>query len=224
MNLNSDFFKTVSTIADFLTLVTVISAIPFALLRKNENLLAFKVSRFLHYILRTAFIILAIVIIFQLAKFLYFIILLSLKGSITDTNFGWESGYEFQHIVSYFISTAIGLSLFWIISSFLWTSSFNKAKDFLNLFLPKGKLLSKQQSPLEILSAIYKTSQKEIDVTPAVRQRVVDNKLTIMSSNEIAGDPDPGVVKTLVINYRIGRNNSEVKVTEGDTLTIPIPI
>lgn len=221
MNLNSDFFKAVGTVADILTIATVISAIPFALLRKNENLLAFKVSRFLHYLLRTAFIFLATVIIFQFSKLIYFIILLPLKGNINDKNFEWESGYELQHILSYFISTTIGLSLFWIISTFLWTSSWNKTKEFLNLFLPKGKLLSKQQSPLEILSAIYKTSQKEIDVTPAVRQRVIDNKLTITASNEIAGDPDPGVVKTLVINYRIGRKSSEARITEGNTATIP---
>jgi hypothetical protein len=219
--MDSNFLKIISIIADFLTLVTVFTAIPFALLRKNKSILAFRIGNFLHYIFRSALILFSFLIIFKLSDLIYFLLILPFKGQVDDTNYIWENGKEWQHIAAYFISAAFGLSIFWIVSSALWTSSWNTAKEFFNLFLPKNKILLKQESPLEILNATYKTTYAEIEVTPIARQRVTNNKLTITASNDLAGDPHPGAAKTLVINYRIGRKIYSVEVNEGNTITIP---
>lgn len=56
---------------------------------------------------------------------------------------------------------------------------------------------------LEIIKAIYGTQKAEYDVTEELNNRIVDNKLEIVASNEIAGDPDPGTEKKLIIQYRI---------------------
>jgi hypothetical protein len=220
--LNSPFFRIISVVADFVTIATLITAIPFALLKRKQNLLAFRISNFLHYLLRIAFIIIAGLIILKICDLIYFVILLPQQGSINDTNYYWSDGNELSHLVAYFVSGVFGFSVAWIIFSFLWTSSWNSAKDFFNLFLPKGKFLIKQEPILEILSAIYKTNTKEVDVTQVVRKMVSNNKLTIKASNELAGDPDPGILKTLVINYRLGGKPNEVIVNEGASISIPL--
>ena len=221
MNLDSPFFKTLSIIADALAIATVMSAIPFALLRKNESLLAFKVSNFLHYMLRTAICMAATFFVYRLSVLLYATTLVLLDADTSERHFIWEDRRELSHLFAYFISITFGLSILWIFVSFIWTSSLNSTKEFFNLFLPKHKLLIKQKFSLEILSAVYKTDKKQIDVTPIVRQRVSENSLTIRASNELAGDPDPGIVKSLIIYYRIGQKERQITANEGDTITIP---
>lgn len=221
MDINSNFFKVIGIIADFLAIVTVIAAIPFALLKKNERLLAFKISMFLHYMVRLAASIIVGLFIFQLAKLVYGIVLLPLQGSIDYDNFIWKDGFEIEHITAYFLSGVFGVILCWILFTFIWTSSWNMSKEFFNLFLPKSKLLVKDKPPLEILSALYWTAEKHVDVTGTATKMIVDNKLTIKAANELFGDPNPGVAKVLIINYRIGKRTSEVRVGEGETISIP---
>lgn len=219
--MNSDFLKIISIIADFITLLTLITVIPFAFFNKNKSILAFKVGNFLHYLFRLALILLAIIIVYNLSVFIYYFLLLTFKGQIDNENALWEKEEAFAHISAYFISGAFGLSILWMLSSLIWTSSLNTSKEFLNLFLPKNKLFIKQEPVLEILNATYKTNSAELEVTQILRGMIQNNKLTITANNEIAGDPHPGVPKTLVIKYRIGLENYSIEIKEGDTLTIP---
>lgn len=89
--------------------------------------------------------------------------------------------------------------------------------------LPAISFENIHQGPLEILSAKYgpPQSDKQLDVTSILRELIVDNKLTIKSSNEIAGDPHYGVMKDLIINYRVGERDFDVSIPEGTTETIP---
>ncbi|MBA4260076.1 MAG: hypothetical protein C0446_13005 [Chitinophaga sp.] len=219
--MDSQFLKTISIIADFVTLTTVFTAIPFALLRKNKSILAFRVGNFLHYLFRSALILVLSILIFKISELIYFFLLLPFKEKVEDNNYVWENGKQIHHIVAYFISGTVGLSLFWLMSSTVWTSSLNTAKEFLNLFLPKNKIFLKQEPPLEILNATYKTTSAEVDVTQVVRQRVSNNKLIIIANNDLAGDPHPGVPKTLKLNYRVGNKSFSIQANEGDTVIIP---
>lgn len=76
---------------------------------------------------------------------------------------------------------------------------------------------------LEILHATYGSNEldKQIDVTSILRSQILNNKLTITSSNDIAGDPQYGVLKELVIAYRIGKEEFKITIIEGATETIP---
>ncbi len=221
MDFNSPFLKIVSIVADFVTITTLIAAIPFALLRRKSNVFAFKVNKLLHNMGKIAGIVVIALIVFQIWKLCYFIFVLPLTGSVTDQNFYWESGKEAEHLIAYFISGVIALIIMWILSTFIWTSSWDLTKEFFNLFLSKNKLLRKQQFQLEIMSAIYKTAKAEIDVTPIVREMVSNNKLNIRASNELAGDPDPGVAKHLIINYRYENKPLKIRISEGETIEIP---
>lgn len=74
---------------------------------------------------------------------------------------------------------------------------------------------------LEIIEAKYYTSQKFVDVTLHLQNRVSNNRLIIDAANIIAGDPDPGVPKKLKVKYSISGEILEKEVNEGDTLVIP---
>lgn len=218
---NWTFFKIISVFSDLVTIAGVITAIRFAILRKDENVLAFRISQFIHYLFRTAIIIIILAVLYGLTNLIYFIFLLFLKGNVHDTNAYWENGKEFQHILAYFTSYSIGLSIAWIICSFIWTSSWNFAKEFINLFLPKNKILLRQAPVLEITNATYGSQQKQIDVTQTLRQMIANDKLTIKASNDIWGDPHFGAAKSLVINYRLGQKTRQTVILEGVTHTIP---
>ena len=75
---------------------------------------------------------------------------------------------------------------------------------------------------LTILGAAYGPA----DVTAKVQSFVKDGTLTVKASNDVFGDPWHGVKKSLVIVYRYGRNNAEIKYVEEDgtiSLSIPVP-
>lgn len=221
MESNWTFLKLISVLADLITLAGVITAIRFALLKKDENVLAFRISLFIHYILRMAIIIIFLTLLYGLIYAFYFFFILILKGNVSAEHpLNWENGKEFQHILAYFVSSSIGLSVAWMLCSFLWTSSWNLTKEFINLFLPKNKIMTKQALLLEITNAVYGSSLKQIDVTQTLRRMVANNTLTIKASNDIAGDPDYGVAKALTINYRIGQKVKEIVINEGETQTL----
>jgi len=216
---NSNFLRIISSIADFITLAGVVTAIRFAILKRNENLLAFKISIFLQFCLRTAIIAFALFLIYTLTDIIYGFMILVFKGN--ETSYYWENGKEIGHLLAYFISYTFGISIAWMICTIIWTSSLNHAKDFINLFLPGNKLLLKQTPNLEILNASYGSDDQKIDVTPILRQMITKNQLTVKVSNEIAGDPHNGVVKKLDINYRIGQKIDTRSGLEGAIITIP---
>ena len=71
------------------------------------------------------------------------------------------------------------------------------------------------------MRATYGTSSNNIDVTDKVRSMVNGNSLRITASNDLAGDPARGVVKTLTIAYTYNESLSEVRIRERQTVTIP---
>lgn len=77
------------------------------------------------------------------------------------------------------------------------------------------------KSPLKILKAEYWTPKVRLEVTEELRKSVVSNRLEIIASNEIKGDPDPGTVKKLTIQYRFDSDTMTKEFTEGERVVIP---
>jgi len=221
METNNDALQIISIVADFITIAGVIAAIRFAMQKKSLNLIGFQISLFLHYLLRIAIILIVSSILFRASDFFYRLILPLFKN-VSETNLYWEKNKEIQHVLAYFITISIFLSITWILITFIWTSSWNLAKDYFNLFLPKNKLLLKREPLLEILNATYGTEQKQLDVTDILRQMVIKNSLTVTASNKLAGDPHYGEGKKLIISYRIGQKNYKSEILEHETMTIPV--
>ncbi len=93
-----------------------------------------------------------------------------------------------------------------------------------------GQLLAQAgQEPvkIEILKAEYGADTKQKDVTEAVRKSAGSLTLIVLPSasyNEsFGGDPVPGVVKQLKIQYRINDKAGEATFAENATIILPMP-
>lgn len=83
------------------------------------------------------------------------------------------------------------------------------------------KMFPKQiPSNLKIIKAIYGTVDKSIDIVKELTDKIINGRLEINVSNEIAGDPIPGVKKTLTIEYIKDREPNILMLNEGDKLKI----
>lgn len=79
-----------------------------------------------------------------------------------------------------------------------------------------------KDSLLEIIKAIYGTTEdKSLDVTKELQDMIVDNKLEIIASNAIKGDPDPGTKKRLIIEYRFNGKTLIEDFKEKQIVIIP---
>jgi hypothetical protein len=75
---------------------------------------------------------------------------------------------------------------------------------------------------LKIIKAIYYTDDAHsIDITNELNKAIENNKLKIVLSNQIAGDPHYGVVKKGKIRYKINEREIEKEYQEGDVVELP---
>ncbi|MHC4622370.1 MAG: serine hydrolase, partial [Planctomycetota bacterium] len=74
---------------------------------------------------------------------------------------------------------------------------------------------------LHIVSAKYGASNTWRDVSKQLREKICDNSLSIVASNDIAGDPLFGVVKSLRVDYVLDGERRTAQAQEGQWLHIP---
>lgn len=74
---------------------------------------------------------------------------------------------------------------------------------------------------LEILEASYGVGTKWIDITAYLNKAIINNKLKIVLSNNIAGDPIEGKLKRGIVDYKIGRKNRRMVYFEGEVIELP---
>jgi len=75
---------------------------------------------------------------------------------------------------------------------------------------------------LIIHSAKYGAKDKWNDVTQLLRSKISAGRVELRVSNEnLGGDPVPGVVKELVLDYSYGGKRSTKKILENETLSLP---
>jgi|694.fasta_scaffold00321_44 putative heme-binding domain-containing protein len=73
---------------------------------------------------------------------------------------------------------------------------------------------------VSLTSTMQAIAQENSDVTSVVQAAVVKNKLSIDATNETFGDTAPGIPKKLVVTYKIGDEQLEKEVREGERLEI----
>jgi hypothetical protein len=76
-------------------------------------------------------------------------------------------------------------------------------------------------APLEILKADYGTDSTNMDVSAELSDRIRGGSLKIIASNQLAGDPDFGHVKSLTVVYRFGGAIQTNQFREGDVVILP---
>jgi hypothetical protein len=60
-----------------------------------------------------------------------------------------------------------------------------------------------------------------VDVTEQLKTKISSNRLVVDATNDIAGDPEYGVVKKLKVKYRFAGDIAEKEVQEGQTIILP---
>ncbi len=99
--------------------------------------------------------------------------------------------------------------------------------DFEGTTMKKSNLLDKKQLPLIILNAIYSSRRRSVNVTDVLNSKIKDGALSLIANNELAGDPDHGKKKKLIIRYVLNGKTRKISVPEGEYLSIashdPIP-
>lgn len=214
----------ISLVADIISIVGVSLIAIWGYLKKDKSLTGFKVNYFVSYFLKTALILCVAGLLILALSPLYVFLITILKGN--GLPILWESGKEFQHIISYFITAAFGTFLFWLLAPIVWTSSLVYAVELLNIFLPTSKKITtdkfKNERTFQVEKATYRTDNSHsFDVTEQLIGMTINNELKVAASNALAGDPHPGIPKRLVIDYTINGVARREVLTEGETKIIP---
>jgi len=83
----------------------------------------------------------------------------------------------------------------------------------------KAWIINRRQ--LKIIKATYGTNETNTDITRELNKAVIDNKLKIVISNALAGDPIPGVPKFASVYYEYADRRENKNVNEGEVLQLP---
>ncbi len=75
----------------------------------------------------------------------------------------------------------------------------------------------------EIVRADYWTATTNMDVADELRERIRDDTLKAVASNNIKGDPDFGQVKHLTVVYRVDGTTMTNEFREGELVILPRP-
>ena len=216
--------RTLRWIADVMTILGISGLGSYGLFKKDRSMLGRKVFNFTLILIKMLFILIGAIIIYFIFVYVYKFIVSFLIGN--SLNIYWEEGKEFTHIISYLLSFLITMPIFllWslVISSFslyyaklLWNKMLSSVYSF---DLTKYNQLYK----LEIIEAFYGTSDAiRIDVKNVLQSFISKGKLNVVASNELAGDPQFGVIKELKVRYSIDGTEKDAIVKEGETLRIP---
>jgi hypothetical protein len=117
-------------------------------------------------------------------------------------------------LIALFASLLSTIMAFFVVGKTI--TSTKEVKTFIdNLFKAKGT------SGLKIISAYYGKNDKYYDITETLNKQLIDNKLVIIATNKIAGDPIPGVPKELNVVYSFNNEIFKTVIPEGKTLSIP---
>ena len=73
----------------------------------------------------------------------------------------------------------------------------------------------------QVLQASYGTDHTNLDVSAEVNDRIRNGGLKMMANNNLAGDPDFGIVKSLTVVYRFGGTIMTNQFREGDVIILP---
>lgn len=97
----------------------------------------------------------------------------------------------------------------------------NKFSETKNGLFVKLENTGNSSNELDIISAIYGTIEKNIDVTERLKSKIHKNQLLTFASNDIGGDPIKGEKKYLIVNYAFRNQHFEKKFEEGIEVKLP---
>lgn len=137
-----------------------------------------------------------------------------LQGAIADTDI--LTGYRVM------ISNSLFQSLDTELDSFHPELVKRKLKNIVRGGEFQCYRLSISEIPFKITEATYGTENNSVDVTPELTSQIKRGRIDTLVVNQLlGGDPDPGVVKTLCVQYLHNGKVYKKKVQEGARIQLP---
>lgn len=215
MNLDSQPFKWFYLFAHTLAVISIIGTFVYGIRQRKKSLLGFQLSTVLDYSFRIFLISAAILLLYKGWDFVFF--------GIWDPNVYWDNRQSVGYLITYCLSFAFAIFSITIIIKYIWKLSLTGLINGLQTLAYELPFTRKrvETNSLIIDKAIYGTRNSEIDVTAILNSMIVDNSLTVVASNSLAGDPEPGIVKSLTITYRYNGVPETRAFPEGGEVKLP---
>ena len=113
--------------------------------------------------------------------------------------------------------------IFWASAIYFYISSYRTISKIKG----SGELKSfsapdtNEKTDFEIIKATYWTQKVHKDITEKLREKIKDNRLDVIASNDIDGDPDVGTRKKLTIKYRHNGMDLIKEYNEKEKIELP---
>ena len=108
------------------------------------------------------------------------------------------------------------LSIFFFYLGLGWIYRF---QDILRGCIVPSKQIG--QTGLVIHSALYGIKGEGNNITDLLRSQISNGKIKILVSNDLSGNPFPGIKKELTVNYSFDGETHSRTIREGEVLTLP---
>lgn len=216
--IDSSFIRWFGFFADIISTSIIIGGLAVWKLTPDKQIAAqYKVNKFMTYVFRSVLIIIFGLMLFGLLYMLFFYITVA-DDDYRKYNF-FNPDYPMPWIIAWSVAGGLFLVSFTLLSQIIWTFSWDPVKLFMNIMLPPHKKF-KPEPPLEIISAEYKGPNYGYIHTDYIKRMVIDNKLVVMATNGLFGEPEHGKEKVLIVEWRYGDKFGKSVVPEGDVLTV----
>lgn len=143
------------------------------------------------------------------------------------TTFTLPTNNKTPYLVAAIASLIITFILFFVSWIFSKTSQNSKSEVLEEMEQMEKKIVKREEESsmaskqLKVLSAIYGTEKKNIDIASELNSLINEDELNVLASNDIAGDPHPGILKEVKIKYIYQGREGEKGFKEGETIKLP---
>ena len=216
INLDAQPFKWFYFFAHTLEIISIVAAAVYGIKERKKSLIGFRVSTVLDYAFRLFLIAgfaLCLYIVWDWAFRLFW-------GAMAY----WRNDAPLALLATYCLSVAFGIVAISITIKYISKISLNAILEGIQILISRIPLFRKKpQAPsLTIDKAIYWTPNANVDVTTVLNKMILNNTLTAVASNDLAGDPDYGTKKILIVNYREGGVEQIQAFPEGAEIRLPL--
>jgi hypothetical protein len=215
INLDSQGFRWFYLFAHSLAVFSILGAFVLGFKQKKKSLIWFRVSRVLDYGFRIFLIAIILLCLFGLWEFAFI--------AVWQSDGYWSNAHIVGYLISYLLTFVVGILIVWLVISIIWRISLVRIIARIESLIANIPYLPGRPrgSGLVIDKAIYGTLNNKVDVTDILNAMIGDNKLFVIASNSLAGDPEPGQPKTLTVTYRYHGKQLTRLAQEGYELKLP---
>jgi hypothetical protein len=196
INLDSQGFRWFYLFAHSLAVLSILGAFILGIQQKKKSLVGFQVSQVLDYAFRIFLISGVILCLYGLWDFVFL-------GYWQPDRY-WSNDHILGYVISYLFTGVIGIPVVWVIIKLIWRISLVRIIAKADSLISKIPFLPEKTGSdgLVIEQATYGTAKNKYDVTHILTGMILNDKLNVIASNSLAGDPEPGSPKMLIATYR----------------------